>query len=42
LKRLVKQNGKVYLKAENKDYNDIYPLEELQVQGVIKALIRQY
>lgn len=42
LKRLVNQNGKVFLKAENKDYNDIYPLEELQVQGVLTALIRQY
>ncbi len=42
LKRLIKQNGKTYLKAENKDYSDIYPLEELQVQGVVTSLIRQY
>ena len=42
LKRLVSQKGKVYLKAENKDYNDIYPLEELEIQGVITSLIRQY
>ena len=42
LKRLVSQKGKIYLKAENKDYNDIYPLEELEIQGVITSLIRQY
>lgn len=42
LKRLVKQNGKVYLKAENKEYEDIHPIEELVVQGVVTSLIRQY
>ena len=42
LKRLVEQNGKTYLKAENKDYNDIYPENELSVQGVVSSLIRQY
>jgi len=42
LKRLVKKNGKVYLHAENPDYQDIHPLSELQAQGVVKALIRQY
>jgi len=42
LKRLVSQKGKVYLKAENKDYSDIYPLEELEIQGVVTSLIRQY
>lgn len=42
LKRLVKHNGKVYLKAENKDYSDIYPENELQIQGVVVTLIRRY
>ncbi len=42
LKRLVKQGGKIYLKAENKEYEDIHPLEELMVQGVVTSLIRQY
>lgn len=42
LKRLVKQGGKVYLKAENKEYEDIHPAEELSVQGVVTALIRQF
>lgn len=42
LKRFVKKDGKVYLKAENKNYNNIYPENELVVQGVVTALIRQY
>lgn len=42
LKRFIQKNGKVYLKAENKNYNDIYPDNELMVQGVVTSLIRQY
>lgn len=42
LKRLIKEGGKMYLKAENKKYDDIHPVEELVVQGVVKSLIRQY
>ncbi len=42
LKRFIKKDGKVYLKAENKAYKDIYPENELQTQGVVTALIRQY
>lgn len=42
LKRLIKQGGKVYLKAENKDYSDIYPENELSVQGVVTTIIRRY
>ncbi len=42
LKRFIKKNGKIYLKAENRDYKDIYPENELVVQGVVTALIRQY
>ena len=42
LKRFIKKDGKVYLKAENKDYQDIYPENELSVQGVVVSLIRQY
>jgi repressor LexA len=42
LKRLQKQNGKIYLKAENKEYEDIHPIEELVVQGTVTSLIRQY
>ncbi|MFA5948191.1 MAG: transcriptional repressor LexA [Candidatus Gracilibacteria bacterium] len=42
LKRFIKKDGKVYLKAENKNYKDIYPENELVIQGVVKALIRRY
>lgn len=42
IKRLVKENGKLFLKAENSEYNDIYALSELKVQGVVVALIRSY
>ena len=42
LKRFIKEGNNVYLKAENKDYNDIYPENELSVQGVVSSLIRQY
>lgn len=42
LKRLIKREGKAYLKAENKDYKDIHPVEELSVQGIVTSLIRQY
>jgi len=49
LKRFIKKDdpsvpgqAKVYLKAENKAYKDIYPENELQIQGVVTALIRQY
>ncbi|MBU1151215.1 repressor LexA, partial [Patescibacteria group bacterium] len=41
LKRYMKKDGKVYLKAENKDYKDIYPENELVIQGVVSTLIRQ-
>lgn len=42
LKRFIKEGSRVYLRAENKDYSDIYPENELQVQGVVTSLIRQY
>lgn len=42
LKRFIKKEGKVYLKAENKKYDDIYPENELMVQGVVTALVRKY
>lgn len=42
LKRLVKEGGKLYLKAENKKYKNIYPATELVIQGVVTALIRKY
>lgn len=42
LKSLVKTGGKYYLQAENPAYEDIHPLESLEVQGVVTGLIRSY
>ncbi len=42
LKRFIKKDGKVHLQAENSSYSDIYPENELSVQGVVTSLIRQY
>ncbi len=40
LKRFQRHNGRVYLKAENPDFPDLKPTAELEVQGVMVALIR--
>ena len=40
LKRLAKEKGKYYLHAENKEYPDLHALEELQVAGVVKGVVR--
>lgn len=42
VKRFIKEGNKVYLKPENKKYKNIYPEEELEVQGVVIGLIRKY
>ena len=41
LKRYVVERGKPYLKAENEMYPDLIPAQELVVQGVMVALVRQ-
>ena len=41
LKTLVHVGGKVWLRAENPDYPDLIPLLDLQVQGVVRAVIRR-
>jgi repressor LexA len=41
LKTFVMKGGKPYLKAENPKYPDLVPLQELTIQGVLKALIRR-
>jgi repressor LexA len=41
LKTFVMQRGKPYLRAENPKYRDLIPRAELQVQGVMVALIRK-
>ena len=41
LKRYIqKKNEPPYLKAENKFYPELYPVNELSVQGVAKAVVR--
>jgi len=41
LKTFVVKGGKPYLKAENPQYPDLLPAQELMIQGVFKALIRK-
>ena len=42
LKRLVMNNGRPFLKAENPNYPDLIPVRELVIQGVLITLIRRY
>ena len=41
LKTFIVKNGRPYLKAENPQYADLIPAEELVIQGVMRALIRR-
>lgn len=41
LKRFVATEGRPFLRAENPKYPDIYPVNELMIQGVMVALIRK-
>jgi len=42
VKRYMKESGKVYLKPENPEYENIYPHGELEIQGLVTGLIRNY
>ncbi len=42
LKRLIKEDGKFVLKAENSRYPRLYAREELQIAGVVRGTIRKY
>ena len=42
LKRLVKEGGKLFLKAENDDYPDLSPVEQLETQGVVVSVLRTF
>lgn len=42
LKRLIKDKGMYFLRAENDNYPDLYAMDELQVAGVVKGVIRKY
>lgn len=41
VKRLVKKDNRFYLKAENKDYANIYPEHEWSIQGKVIGVIRR-
>lgn len=41
LKTFVMKGGKPYLRAENPRYPDLIPQQELQIQGVMVALVRR-
>ncbi len=41
LKRLVKLQGKPFLKAENPAYPELVPRADLQIQGVVRTVIRK-
>ena len=41
LKRLIKQGNKTYLKAENQNYPELYPVTELVIQGIAKSVLKQ-
>ena len=41
VKRLVKSDNKFYLKAENKEYPNIYPEHEWSIQGKVIGVIRR-
>lgn len=41
VKRLMKENGATYLKAENQAYPDIYPAGDWTIQGKVVGLIRE-
>jgi repressor LexA len=42
VKRYAREDGKIFLKAENPEYENIYPEQELIIQGVVTALLRYY
>ena len=42
LKRLVKEKGKFFLRAENPRYPELHAREELKVAGVVRGVIRKY
>lgn len=40
LKTLVKERNKVWLKAENPAYSELYPASSLTIQGVARGVLR--
>ncbi len=41
LKTLARKNKKLFLKAENPNFNDLVPVEEMMIQGVVRVVLRQ-
>ena len=41
LKRLVRVNGKWFLKAENPAYPELHPRSDLVIQGIVRTVIRK-
>jgi len=42
LKTLAKDKGKYYLHAENPAYPDLFAMEELEIAGVVRGVVRKY
>jgi repressor LexA len=42
LKELIRENGKYFLRAKNPAYKDMYAMNELQVAGVVRGVVRKY
>ncbi len=42
VKRLMNKSGRKYLKAENRNYEDIYPEGNWSIQGKVVGLIREF
>ena len=42
LKRLIKEGNHVFLKAENRDYPNLEPVEKLDIQGVVVSVLRTF
>ena len=41
LKTLSTERGRFFLKAESPNYSDLIPIEEIVIQGVVKAVLRR-
>jgi repressor LexA len=42
IKYLRQKNGQLYLEPANKDFDDIYPKETLEITAVLRSLVRKY
>lgn len=42
LKRLIREKGRVFLRAENAAYPDLHATDELKTAGVVRGVVRKY